>query len=76
MNRVVVTGIGIISCIGNTKEEVLDSLKNLKSGITSAPEYKDYSFRSMVHGKPEIDLAENIDRKILRFMGDLSLIHI
>ena len=70
MNRVVVTGIGIISCIGNTKEEVSDSLKNLKSGITSAHEYKDYSFRSMVHGKPEIDLAENIDRKILRFMGD------
>ena len=70
MNRVVVTGIGIVSCIGNTKEEVTDSLKNLKSGIISAPEYKDYSFRSLVHGKPNINLEENIDRKILRFMGD------
>ena len=70
MNRVVITGLGIISCIGNTKEDVVDSLRNLKSGIVKAPEYKEFSFRSLVHGKPNINLEENIDRKILRFMGD------
>jgi len=70
MNRVVITGLGIISCIGNTKEDVVDSLRNLKSGIVKAPEYKEFSFRSLVHGKPNINLKENIDRKILRFMGD------
>ena len=70
MNRVVVTGLGIISCIGNTKNEIVDSLKNLKSGIIKAPEYKEFGFRSLIHGKPIISLEENIDRKILRFMGD------
>ena len=70
MKRVVITGLGIVSCIGNTKEEVINNLKNLKSGIVSAPEYKEFAFRSLVHGKPSINLDENIDRKILRFMGD------
>ena len=70
MNRVVVTGLGIVSCIGNTKNEIVDSLKNLKSGIIEAPEYKEFGFRSLIHGKPIISLEENIDRKILRFMGD------
>jgi len=70
MRRVVVTGLGIISCIGNSKKEVVDSLINLKSGITKAEEYKDFSFRSLVHGKPNINLEKNIDRRILRFMGD------
>ncbi len=70
MNRVVVTGLGIVSCIGNSKQEVVDSLINLKSGITKAPEYEEFSFRSLVHGKPKISLEDNIDRKILRFMGD------
>jgi len=70
MKRVVITGLGIVSCIGNTKEEVINNLKNLKSGIVSAPEYKEFAFRSLVHGKPNINLDENIDRKILRFMGD------
>ncbi|MBG77368.1 MAG: beta-ketoacyl-[acyl-carrier-protein] synthase I [Pelagibacteraceae bacterium] len=70
MNRVVVTGIGIVSCIGNTKGEVVKNLQNLNSGITKAPEYENFSFRSLVHGKPIINLEENIDRKILRFMGD------
>ena len=70
MNRVVITGLGIVSCIGNTQKEVIDSLSNLKSGIISAPEYKEFSFRSLVHGKPNINLEENIDRKILRFMGE------
>jgi len=70
MRRVVITGIGIISCIGNTKEEVTNNLKNLNSGIIKAPEYEEFSFRSLVHGKPNIDLEKNIDRRILRFMGD------
>tara|TARA_B100000674_G_C37892858_1_gene939857 strand:- start:14 stop:1231 length:1218 start_codon:yes stop_codon:yes gene_type:complete len=70
MNRVVVTGIGIVSCIGNNQSDVISSLKNLKSGISSAKEYEEYSFRSLVHGKPDIDINEKIDRRLLRFMGD------
>jgi len=70
MKRVVVTGLGIVSCIGNEKSEISNNLKNLKSGIVKAPEYEEFSFRSLVHGKPNIDLEENIDRRILRFMGD------
>jgi len=70
MRRVVVTGLGIISCIGNNQETVIKNLKNLNSGITKAPEYEEFSFRSLVHGKPDINLGEKIDRRILRFMGD------
>ena len=70
MRRVVITGLGIISCIGNTKKEVINNLKNLKSGIVKAPEYEEFSFRSLIHGKPNINIEENIDRRILRFMGD------
>ncbi len=70
MKRVVVTGIGIVSCIGNTPIEVEQNLRNLNSGIIKAPEYEEFSFRSLVHGKPNINLEENIDRRILRFMGD------
>jgi len=70
MKRVVVTGIGIVSCIGNNKEDVIKNLKNLNSGIVKAPEYEEFAFRSLVHGKPDINLEENIDRRILRFMGD------
>ncbi len=70
MNRVVVTGLGIVSCIGNNQSDVIDSLKNLKSGITSAAEYEEFSFRSLVHGKPNIDISNEIDRRLLRFMGD------
>tara|TARA_Y100000590_G_scaffold468979_1_gene654221 strand:+ start:473 stop:1684 length:1212 start_codon:yes stop_codon:yes gene_type:complete len=70
MKRVVVTGIGIVSCIGNTQEDVVKNLKELQSGITKADEYKEYGFRSLIHGKPNINLEEKIDRKILRFMGE------
>ena len=70
MRRVVITGLGIVSCIGNDAETVTNNLKNLNSGISSAPEYEEFSFRSLVHGKPEINLEENIDRRLLRFMGD------
>ena len=68
--RVVVTGIGIVSCIGNNKEEVLDSLKAGRSGISYCEDYAERGFRSHVHGKPKIDPTEHIDKKLLRFMGD------
>lgn len=68
--RVVVTGIGIISCIGNTQEEVLASLKAGRSGISFSPEYAEMGFRSHVHGKPDINLEERIDKRMFRFMGD------
>jgi len=72
MRRVVVTGIGIVSCIGNNKEEVLESLKAGKSGISAAPEYEELGFRSQIHGKPDINLQEEIDKRQWRFMGDAA----
>ncbi len=72
MRRVVVTGIGIVSCIGNNQEEVLESLKAGKSGISFAPEYAELGFRSQIHGKPDIDLKESIDKRLFRFMGDAA----
>jgi 3-oxoacyl-[acyl-carrier-protein] synthase-1 len=70
MRRVVVTGIGIISCIGNDQNAVAQSLKDGKSGIVFAPKYAEMGFRSHVHGMPNINLEEVIDRKVMRFMGD------
>ena len=70
MRRVVVTGIGIISCIGNDQDAVTQSLKEGKSGIVFAPKYAEMGFRSHVEGAPQINLAEAIDRKVMRFMGD------
>ena len=72
MRRVVVTGIGIVSSIGNNKTEVLASLKAGRSGIVSAPEYIELGMRSRVHGKIDIDAKSMIDRKIYRFMGDAA----
>jgi len=70
MKRVVVTGLGIVSSIGNNRNEVVDSLKQGRSGITYAKVYEDLGFRSHVHGAINIDLDVFIDRKIKRFMGD------
>ncbi|MAH84395.1 MAG: beta-ketoacyl-[acyl-carrier-protein] synthase I [Rhodospirillaceae bacterium TMED8] len=70
MRRVAVTGVGIVSCIGNNKNEVLASLREGRSGITFSEEYKEMGFRSQVHGKPTIDLNESVDRRWRRFMGD------
>jgi 3-oxoacyl-[acyl-carrier-protein] synthase-1 len=70
MRRVVVTGLGIVSSIGNSKEEVLASLKAGRSGIEHCETYAEYGFRSHVHGALNIDLDARIDRKIRRFMGD------
>jgi len=72
MRRVVVTGLGIVSCLGNDKHQVLDALKNTRSGIRFKEEYKEYGFRSQVAGSVNIDLAEHIDRKALRFMKDAA----
>ncbi len=69
MKRVVVTGIGIVSCLGNNQEEVLNSLLNTKSGITNCNQYKEYNLKSHVHGKPNIKFEDHIDRKVMRFMG-------
>ncbi|MAW33808.1 MAG: beta-ketoacyl-[acyl-carrier-protein] synthase I [Proteobacteria bacterium] len=70
MRRVVVTGLGIISPIGNNASEVLESLKGSKSGVSFDQSYKDMGFRSHVSGQIKINLQESIDRKFLRFMGD------
>jgi 3-oxoacyl-[acyl-carrier-protein] synthase-1 len=72
MRRVVVTGMGIVSCIGNDIASVLDSLRNTRSGIKFQESYKEKGFRSLVAGSIDIDLAEKIDRKILRFMGSAA----
>ena len=69
MRRVVITGIGIISPIGNSAAEVESSLRAGRSGITFAPDYAEHGFRSQVHGMPQIDLAAHIDKRDLRFMG-------
>ena len=68
--RVVITGYGIVSCIGDNKKEVLQSLRDVKSGISHCKEYEELGMRSHVHGKPKINIEENVDRKILRFMGE------
>ena len=72
MKRVVITGMGIVSCLGNNQEEVYQSLINGKSGITYAEEYKEYNLKSQIHGKPNIKLEDFIDRKTIRFMGSGS----
>ena len=69
MKRVVITGLGIVSCLGNNQEEVFQSLINGKSGISFAEEYKEYNLKSHIHGKPNIKIEDFIDRKIIRFMG-------
>ncbi len=70
MRRVVVTGLGIVSSIGNNKDEVVQSLKAGRSGIKFCEDYAELGFRSHVHGAIEIDLEQHIDRKLKRFMGD------
>ena len=70
MRRVAITGIGIVSSIGNNVEEVTNALRNGTSGIVTAPEYAELGFRSQVHGTVKLDVIEHIDRKQLRFMGE------
>ena len=70
MRNVVITGLGIKSCIGNDYAEVLANLQNAKSGIVFNEKYSEMGFRSCVSGSVNIDLSEYIDRKLLRFMGE------
>ena len=70
MRNVVITGVGIKSCIGNDYAEVLSNLQNAKSGIVFNEKYSEMGFRSCVSGSVNIDLSEHIDRKLLRFMGE------
>jgi len=69
MRRVVVTGMGIVSCLGLDKESVTESLRTEKSGISYRPDYEEMGMRSHVAGAVDIDFSEYIDRKNLRFMG-------
>ncbi|MDB4837407.1 beta-ketoacyl-ACP synthase I [Marinomonas sp.] len=71
MRRVVVTGLGIVSCLGNDKSSVLNSLREGQSGIRFAEDYKEYGFRSHICGRIDLD-SEGIDRKVRRFMGDAA----
>jgi len=69
MRRVVVTGIGIVSSIGNNANEVLASLREAKSGISAAPEYKELGFRCQVHAAPDVDWEAMVDRRAARFLA-------
>lgn len=72
MRRAVITGLGVVSSIGNDKASVLESLREGRSGIKFKEEYKDWGFRSHIAGSIDIDLKEHIDRKTLRFMGNTA----
>lgn len=70
--RIVVTGMGIVSCLGNTQQDVAESLRAGRTGIVSVPEYEEMRLRSHIAGVPQIDLDALIDRKLKRFMGDAA----
>ena len=70
MRRAVITGLGIVSCIGIDKKAVEESLRKGTSGITKSLDYEEHGFRSRVHGKPNINIEDFIDKRQLRFMGD------
>src|SRR6185295_6355937 len=70
MRRVVVTGLGVVCSIGNNAQEVIASLRDAKSGIVAAEDYKRLGFRSQVHGSLKVDLDASVDRRARRFMGD------
>jgi 3-oxoacyl-[acyl-carrier-protein] synthase-1 len=72
MKRAVITGLGIVSSIGNNAKEVTESLRNGTSGIRFSEQFEQMGMRSHVWGNPQIDLKEHIDRKVLRFMGDAA----
>ena len=72
MKRVVISGLGIVSCLGNNQDDVYKSLLNTKSGISFCEDYKEHNLKSHIHGKPNIKLEDHIDRKTIRFMGDGS----
>jgi 3-oxoacyl-[acyl-carrier-protein] synthase-1 len=69
MRRVVVTGMGVVSSIGNNTQEVLASLREAKSGVVRADKYAELGFRCQVHGAPTLDASESVDRRAMRFLG-------
>src|SRR3981189_1444253 len=69
MRRVVVTGMGIVSSIGNNTQEVLASLREAKSGITRAEQYVELGFRCQVEGAPTLNPGDSVDRRAMRFLG-------
>ncbi len=72
MRRVVITGLGIVGCLGNNKEEVTDALRAGRSGIRFVEAYKEIGLRSHIAGQPQINLDDHIDRKLRRFMSDAA----
>lgn len=70
MRRVVITGIGIVSSIGNNVDEVTESLREARSGVSAAPEYKELGFRCQVHADPKIDWESMVDRRAARFLSE------
>ena len=69
MRRVVVTGMGIVSSIGNNTQQVLAALREAKSGVVHADKYAEMGFRCNVHGAPTLDAGESVDRRAMRFLG-------
>ena len=70
--RVVITGLGVVSCLGNSRESVLESLREGRSGIRFNEKFQEMGLRSQVSGSVDLDLSEHIDRKVRRFMGDAA----
>ncbi|MEC7184837.1 MAG: beta-ketoacyl synthase N-terminal-like domain-containing protein, partial [Pseudomonadota bacterium] len=70
MRRVAITGIGIVSCIGNSTADVSDSLKNGKSGISRADNSVELGFKSQIYGMPTLDIEAAVDKRVRRFMGE------
>ena len=75
MQRVVVTGLGIVSCLGNSVSTVIESLRDARSGIGFRQEYADLGMRSHIAGAPSIELSDFIDRKQLRFMAAAAALY-
>src|SRR5262249_44579333 len=69
MRRVVVTGLGVVSSIGNNANEVTAALREAKSGVIAAPEYAELGFRCQVHAAPQIDWESMVDRRAARFLA-------
>lgn len=74
MRRVVVTGMGIVSCLGNDLHTVSESLRVGRSGIRAMPQYAEFGLRSQIAGVPLINTQDHVDRRDLRFMGDAAAV--
>ena len=72
MRRVVISGLGVVSCLGNSQDEVVESLRAGRSGISFNESFAEMGLRSQISGSIDIDLTEHIDRKVRRCMGDAA----